>query len=452
MAVEKSLYSGGASSVLFTDRRDFYLPNDVKELWSDVTPFLTAVANTRQFKPKDVLFKNFEYRSSWIKQMFKLSIAGGAATINGNGAASTLNMITPLVDESTVFGLGLGGNHLIGLICSVHAVDAVTGKPSGKRVGNVLITAYTAGTPNTIGVKNLSATSFTLADNTDYWFVVVGNAHGEGSESPEPWADELKVTWGSCQIFRTPLQVTKTLIEAALRGEPNELIRLRREKSKEHKMQKERTFLFGASLLKNNLVFNDSFGDTHRTDASGEPVRTTTGIFEALLDKGVTDTNSDYQNIFEIVEDKYKYANFVDDCEKMFQYIPSSGTKDMYASAKMISYWSKMDASRGFAKNSGWAVQMSTTQNDKMGFNFRTLETPHGLIRLIHTPILTHSAYNGWGLITDLDNLGHAVYEPEAYHQNIKTDNAPLIQKDEYYGYEGLQIRLFPTHKLINLK
>ena len=45
-AISKNLYDGGSSSVLYTDRRDFYIkPNVVRELYPTVTPFLTFVSN-----------------------------------------------------------------------------------------------------------------------------------------------------------------------------------------------------------------------------------------------------------------------------------------------------------------------------------------------------------------------------------------------------------------------
>ena len=35
-----------SSGVLYSDRRDFYIrPNVVKELWTDVAPFTTVIAN-----------------------------------------------------------------------------------------------------------------------------------------------------------------------------------------------------------------------------------------------------------------------------------------------------------------------------------------------------------------------------------------------------------------------
>lgn len=54
-----------ASGVLYTDRRDFYIePNVVKELWTDVSPFLTMVSNFRtKTGMKDPVFKMYAFAS-----------------------------------------------------------------------------------------------------------------------------------------------------------------------------------------------------------------------------------------------------------------------------------------------------------------------------------------------------------------------------------------------------
>ena len=51
--------------------------------------------------------------------------------------------------------------------------------------------------------------------NGDY-LVVVGNAYGEGTSAGTAWSDELAVVYNQCQIFKTPLEITGTLLEASL--------------------------------------------------------------------------------------------------------------------------------------------------------------------------------------------------------------------------------------------
>lgn len=57
--------SATASGVIYTDRRDFYIePNVVKELWTDVSPFLTMVSNFRtKTGMKDPVFKMYAFAS-----------------------------------------------------------------------------------------------------------------------------------------------------------------------------------------------------------------------------------------------------------------------------------------------------------------------------------------------------------------------------------------------------
>ena len=43
--VTKSLFDGGVASKLWLDRRDFYVePDQIAELYSDITPFTTVVS------------------------------------------------------------------------------------------------------------------------------------------------------------------------------------------------------------------------------------------------------------------------------------------------------------------------------------------------------------------------------------------------------------------------
>ena len=61
-----------ASGVLFTDRRNFYIdPQVVKELWTDVTPFTTVIANKETRTVPDPVFKMFEHKQPWVKQSFQ---------------------------------------------------------------------------------------------------------------------------------------------------------------------------------------------------------------------------------------------------------------------------------------------------------------------------------------------------------------------------------------------
>ena len=431
-----------ASGVLYTDRRNFYVdPQVTKELWTDVAPFTTMISNQEQRKVPDPVFKMFEHRNPWVKQEFQ---AAEGATLDNDDAGDSLEVDGAINLASTP------DSSWIGLVCEIWNSDKDTNR------GTAVITAIPEA--NHITVKAVAGAI--SVSNNDY-FMVVGNARGEGSSAPEAWADELQVVYNSTQIFKTPLQVTGTLEAAVLRGESSELARLRRMKAQEHKMQKEKSFLFGERVggtglqeasyaAGNNDTNNDeTFADGGRTDSDGNLVRTTYGIISALNKYGESTSTHDAQNVF-TVDSSYAYGDFVDDMEKVFQYIPEAGVKRAFCGAGALGYWSKMAGASGLAGNSGWTVSLGDMKRDSLGFNYRVLETPHGMLQLIPTPAL-RGPYNKYMAVVSEENLFHAVYRPSLYQTNIKTDNAFDGVKDQYMSDEGVGIQLIESHHLFKI-
>ena len=429
-----------ASGVLYDDRRNFYVsPQVVKELWTDVAPFTTVISNREQRKVPDPIFKMFEHRNPWQKQYFLVN----SDTDNLDSDNSTNTTIT--VDGASNCSID---DSLEGMICEVWTTSYGS-KKAIVRVDSV--TSSTVIVVNTLWTS--TGSDIALADNDI--FEIIGNAQGEGTESPEAWADELDVVWNSCQIFKTPLQVTGSLLAASLRGESSELARLRAQKAQEHKMQKEKAFLFGKRVggtgleLQGGDSSSESFADGGVADKNGNLVRTTYGIVSAIEVYG--DSSGDDQSQFSITEASYSYGNFVDDMEKVFQYVPESGVKRAFCGAGALSYWSKMAGSSGMAGNSGWTVSLGDMKRDSLGFNYRLLETPHGVLQLIPCPALRGTAYGKKMLVVSDENLLHAQYRSPMYKTNIKTNNAFDGVKDQYFSDEGVGIQLIESHKLFSI-
>ena len=128
-------------------------------------------------------------------------------------------------------------------------------------------------------------------------------------------------------------------------------------------MQKEKAFLFGSSAVGTNLDVDnaDTFTDSHRTDAGGKKVRTTMGLVTAIEKYGKS--SGDDQNIFTVSAASYKYANFVDDMEKVFQYVPEAGVKLAFCGAGAMSYWSKMEYQYRLLKAGFSWFQLSCSRN-----------------------------------------------------------------------------------------
>jgi len=427
-----------SSGVLYTDRRDFYIrPNVVKELWTDVTPFTTVIANKNTVTGMaDPQFKMFEHRNPWARQYFQQSTTQAVAADNG---ADTWTVKGTSVVGMEGEGAGNAYNSWIGLECEVWT--ALT--PGATKKGVVLITAVAgSGSSANLSVKNMGDATITPADG-DY-LIVVGSAYGEGTVAGTAWADELAVVYNQCQIFKTPLQITGTLLASALRGESSELARLRDQKSQEHKIQKERAFLFGRSPINTS----GGFDDNSLSDANSNVVRSTMGIIPAIEKHGAS--SGDDQSRFSITEASYSYNDFVDDMEKVFQYVPEAGMKRAFCGQGALSYWSKMAGSSGFAGNSGWTVSLGDMKRDALGFNYRILETPHGALQLIPTPVLRQT-YNKTMLVVSDENLFHAQYRAPKFQANILTDDAYDGVKDQYMSDEGIGVTLVESHKLFQI-
>ena len=429
-----------ASGVLYTDRRDFYIdPQVVKELWTDVAPFTTVISNKETRQTNDPVFKMFEHRNPWVKQKFAFNagVAIGDPDTGATSAVIAVDGIVGLEAAATASWQGL----------IVEAWDATE---TTRKAVLLIIDAD--------GGSDVTCKALWTSDDGAYTTVdgdichVIGNAQGEGEESPEAWADELEVVWNSCQIFKTPLEITGTLLQASLRGESSELARLRLQKNQEHKMQKEKAFLYGvrgdaAGAGGTNLGSGNTFDDFGRTGVGGGKVRTTYGIVSALNAYGAA--SGDDQSLFTI-DSSYKYGDFVDDMEKVFQYVPTSGVKRAFCGAGALGYWSKMAGSEGFAGGSGWTVNLSDMKRDTLGFNYKVLETPHGILQLIPTPAL-RGPNNKYMLIIDEDNMFHAQYRSPMYQTNIKTNNAYDGVKDQYFSDEGIGIQLIESHNLFKI-
>lgn len=431
-----------SSGVLYTDRRDFYIrPNVVKELWTDVSPFTTVIANQNTVTGMaDPQFKMFEHRNPWQKQEVQAASAANGQVIAKDNAEDDVEL-----KASSIVGLeGEGGNTSY----DSHIGLQVEVWNSAKTAKSGVLLVTSKGTNKWV-CKNMGDTDITMV--TDDYLVVVGNAYGEGTVAGTAWSDELAVVYNQCQIFKTPLQITGTILQAALRGESSELARLRDQKSQEHKIQKERAFLFGRSPINISGGFNDgstASTEFHLSDTNGNRVRSTMGIIPAIEKHG-DETGAD-QSRFAITEASYSYGDFVDDMEKVFQYVPEAGVKRAFCGAGALSYWSKMAGSSGMAGNSGWTVNLGDMKRDALGFNYRVLETPHGALQLIPTPVL-RDAYNKTMLVVSDENLFHAQYRAPKFQANILTDDAYDGVKDQYMSDEGIGVSLIESHKLFQI-
>jgi hypothetical protein len=151
------------------------------------------------------------------------------------------------------------------------------------------------------------------------------------------------------------------------------------------------------------------------------------------------------------------WNQFVDDCEKLFQYVNYDGLRDFFCGPKAFSFWSKLDtsATAGSRLRLGFDIRISDMKNsrpDQQGYNFRYIETPFGMARLILDPALKFE-YTNYMISPSWQNLYYAIYRPFEWNTAIKDKrfNGYDGIKDEYFSDTGIGSTLIKSQALVKL-
>ena len=459
MAAKTSISNG----MLFTDRRDFYIqPQVVNELYQDITPFTTLMGSLGSVSIQDPVFKQFEYRNSWLDQYVKTTAA--ATNIYGADPFALKTSIV-LTCGSATPGLGRDSsgiilwndreiasptfnNSAVGLL--LQYTDGA-GKVINLKVVSVSGAALTCDVVGVVGYAATGANATVDAIAASSRIDVLGSAFEEGGSAPDASSDDISVIFGRTQIMKTSIEVTGTLYHMALRGYSDELARLRSEKMKEHKIQKEKTFLLGMDP-KRGAVGSAGYG-TAMSEESG--IRYTSGVIPSILRFGKTYEATDNSggkkaNVFNVVGSgggATTFTEFVGITENLFATLPSSSeSKVFFCGAGVLSFFS--NPALGLYTNGGF--QINDTIKSQYGYNIRKLVTPHGEINLVHAPVL-RGAWRNYGVMIDTDYVKQYTFRPTTYQANIKTDNAYDGVKDQIMSDEGIGLSMLEKHAVIKV-
>lgn len=441
-------------SFLFLERRQFYLdPKGLRELYPSEAPYLTSILSKAGEEVDDPDFKMFEYRAGWHKQEMR------ADSVSWSGNGSPDDTASVVVTSVTNLG-GAVDSHMRGLLVEIRKGTSAEEGPEayGDKIGVARVHAVDTGT-NTITLKSMGNPDASNNQAEDVGsgedgvvLIVIGSAFGEGQYAPDAYHDELEVVWNSCGIHRTTLELTGTMFkQASLRGYNREIGRLRRDKRREHKVQLDRKLLRSVRVGGIGAAGTDKFGDTgasgaHLLDADGKIVRTTMGIIPALERYGKT--SGDHQNRFVIDAETYTNKDWVRDSEKLFQWWRRDGIVRAYCGMGALSYFNSVDGAAGYVGKSGFTVNLGDMRkHDTLGFRFKYLESPHGIMELVYEPQMDGPYHNSM-LVVDHDDLGFKYYRPHAFRHNIKTDDGYDGVKDEFFSDCGVGITLLEKHSL----
>lgn len=434
MAVGAKYLGGSELGVLYTDRRTFDIDrNIVKELYPTVAPFTTFLTKLSYKPTNDPDYKIFEHRSQWVDQEFYVGEIGTWTYFGKNVWG-----IDGLKVQKTVDGNNDVGYLIPGLVLEFRS-------STNTLKGRAIITAVNS--QQSIDVKSIlkgaTAGNAGLSDlvSGDKVYVLT-NYFEEGSASPEATSDELTVVWNSCGIMKTSVEVTGTLLETALRGYSNELARLRKEKAMEHKMHKNRAFLFSdrnsAAISINGISAAGLGSPDYLTGSNNRPLRSTMGAVTALERYGNAD------NKFTITKASASFDEINAALEKTYARVNERGVKYGFAAPDVIT-WFTNTGSGSFLGNSGTSLQVMNGTS-RFGFPVKLIETGHGDL-VLTKDIAFRGAYTGHMLVVDPKNIGIRVFRNPMYKTAVQANDVDMV-KDMYISDEGLDISLLETHAL----
>jgi hypothetical protein len=221
---------------------------------------------------------------------------------------------------------------------------------------------------------NGSTTSTDLSD-ADVAFIV-GNANAEGAAMPDAIAYDPDKWYNYTQIFRTPLEMTRTAMQTRLRtGEQYK--EAKREALELHSIEMEKAFLFGLA--------------SEGTGSNGKPERTTLGVVPAIRGGGTgsvsgqggTESNFAYESAYSGGTWLQYGEEWLDtELEIMFRYggmdkLALCGSGALLAINKLI-------------KNGGNFDYSPTTES--YGIKVVKWVTAHGTINIVTHPLMSYEA------------------------------------------------------------
>ena len=282
-----------------------------------------------------------------------------------------------------------------------------------------------------------TAVSGTTATADEDIMYIMGRAEEEGSTSPTAWSDEIEVVWGQCQIQKTPLELTGTLLKMTqLRGYSSELARLRMDKQHEHNIGLNRTFLYGQRYPSLTTA-----ASTAITGANSRNIRTSWGMVSLLRRHGTSGTNK-----FSRSYASYNWDDMVDDFKEIYKYKNLRATKYAFVGSGPQAFFSKVNG--GMMGNSSFSFQMNPQAvPTQFGFDVNTIKHPFGVLHLVYEPAL-RGQYADTMLIVDPEDVKRVVFRQPMYQTALQANDADL-HKDQYFSDEGLGISLIKRHSLV---
>tara|TARA_R100001082_G_scaffold109035_1_gene85378 strand:+ start:1856 stop:3199 length:1344 start_codon:yes stop_codon:yes gene_type:complete len=421
-------------------RRLYDFSDRVADLAPEESPFFVYLSKVGKVPTSDSQFRFLEDRTkvSITDRSFKID---GAQTLAAPGGTTTV-----LVDVGGACVNWLIKGMVVEFAQNVNLSGGTDTESVTRATGRIeSVTQNSADT--SIVVKTIAATAgaatTTLDDDADA--VVIGTSFAEGSGAPDVWSQELDNDYGYTQIFKTACEMSNTARATVYRGYADEWQRLWNLKLREHKVDIERSMLFGMRGSQGGIQYTE-------------------GIVGHILQNG---TNTGGGALAAYAEDKpylggwatdeMTYDNLLGAFEVMYD--PARGgssNKLCLASLPVISHFNKIS---GFAEGSMTASKSQynfEASTGAFGHKVMKIETAHGDCTLVKEPLFRNNS-SGLMCFVDLDHVsyrplvGNGVNRDTSITTNVQQADEDL-RKDMILTEAGLEISLPETHAVINLE
>ena len=433
-----------ALSLTLGTRRLYDFSDRVADLSPEESPFFVYLSKVGKVPTSDSQFRFLEDRTkiSITDRSFKID-EGSGATLRGPGGSTSLTvdvggacvnwLIKGMVVEFAQDVNKDGGVDTESITRATGRIESVTQNSADTTIVVTTIGA-TAGTAET--------DTTTLDNNGDC--VVIGTSFEQGSGAPDVWSQELDHDYGYTQIFKTACEMSNTARATVYKGYADEWARLWNLKLREHKIDIERSMLFGMRGSQGGIQYTE-------------------GIVGHILQNG---TNTGGGALAAYAEDKpylggwatseMTYDNLLGAFEVMYD--PARGgssAKLCLASLPVISHFNKL---AGFVDNSfaGEGRYNFEKSAGTFGHKIMKIETVHGDCSIVKEPLFRNNS-SGLMCFVDLDHVsyrplvGNGVNRDTSITTNVQQADEDL-RKDMILTEAGLEISLPETHAVINLE
>ena len=290
---------GSKAATVFADRRLFDFSDRVADLAPEESPFFVYLSKVGKVPVNDSTFRFLEDRT-------KISITDRTFTTSSNlGAIAE--------DTTDTMTISSSGWLIKGMVVMVSST--VSGMGEGTNAATCVITGVNSATEIEVRWLRENSTSAVSIDgsSTAVNCQVIGTAYAEGSGAPDVWSQELDNDYGYTQIFKTACEMSNTARATVYKGYADEWQRLWNLKLREHKIDIERTMLFGQRAQVGGVNYSEGVVG-HIIAEGAVPVADTTQL---SYSEGKAYHKS-------IASGSMTYDNFLSDLEVVFIFIASS--------------------------------------------------------------------------------------------------------------------------------